>query len=92
MPRPHDAPPPVTEAHLRAAFAAMAWLGWSYEQAMADTVRSRLVAARAYQLRNKDWKTLLRRPLGQLVPLISKTPHRPAAIDCKRAAAGDRDD
>ena len=91
MPRPHDAPPPVTEAHLRAAFAAMAWLGWSYEQAMADTVRSRLVTARAYQLRNTEWRTLLRRPLGVLVTTYT-APHRPAAFDCKRAAAGDRDD
>ena len=33
--------PAVTAAHQQAAFQAFAWTGWTYEQAMADQMRSR---------------------------------------------------
>lgn len=77
---------PATEAHHRAAFAAMAWAGWTYEEAMADPLRSRLVKLRACQLRNTEHRRASR--------IAAAPPHamRPAAFDCKRAAAGDRDD
>lgn len=85
-------PPPVTEAHQRAAFAAMAWVGWAYEQAMADPLRSRLVTLRACQLRNAEWRALLRYPLRPDPTPHTPTPRRPSGYDCKRAAAGDLDD
>lgn len=37
----------ITEAHRRAAFEAMAWKGWTFEQAMANDMRRRLVECRA---------------------------------------------
>lgn len=40
--RPH-----ITEAHRRAAFAAMAWKGWTFEAAMANDMRRRLIECRA---------------------------------------------
>lgn len=88
----------VTEAHRRAAFQAMAWVGWTYEQAMADTVRSRIVRLRARQMCNAEARVMRR----QVVPVIDTRPFQvhqtgqPVWVvhqtDCKRAAAGDRDD
>lgn len=89
---------PLRPEHLQAAFQAMAWEGWTYEAAMADDVRSRIVRLRARQIAQRE--TLLRRyvarPLTrQMRPhveaLMSRLqPH--ALADLKRAAAGDRDD
>lgn len=45
---------PLAPEHLRAAFEAMHWMGWTYEAAMADPVRSRLVQWRACQLRRRE--------------------------------------
>lgn len=87
--------PPVTEAHRQAAFRAMCWLGWSYEQAMADSVRSRLVNLRARQLCNTEDRVLRRVPVVDTRPgQHFQTGQRVwiAATDCKRAAAGDIDD
>lgn len=85
MARQPKALPATTEAHRRAAFLAMAWLGWTYEQAMTDPVRSRLVAARASHMRKAQTKAQRRFVLPVRYP-------RPAATDQKRAAAGDRDE
>lgn len=100
----HTAPQPigVTEAHRRAAFKAMAWAGWTYEQAMEDTVRSRIVHLRARQLCNAEAK-VWRHPVAAVhlsTPCraddASHQPLRHAwashVNDLKRAAAGDRDD
>lgn len=54
MSRPKDLPE-VTEAHRRAAFAAMAWPGATFEQAMASDTRRRVIEARAAQLRKAEW-------------------------------------
>ena len=51
----HPDLPPVSDAHLQAAFAAMRWTGWSFEAAMRSDVRRRLVQARAAQLRTREW-------------------------------------
>lgn len=48
--------PEVTDAHRRAAFAAMRWNGWTFEAAMADETRQRVIEARAHQLRTQEWK------------------------------------
>lgn len=80
--------PPVTDEHRRAAWQAMHWAGWTFEAAMADTLRARLVECRAHQLRKQQWQQQAR-------PAWAGTPRTPApatATDCKRAAAGDRDD
>lgn len=99
-----DTQPDVTDAHRRAAFEAMHWTGWTYEQAMADDTRSRVIEARAHQIRTSAF-------CGRAwVPTPSAAAPRPAApqqqvqkptviraplsgaVDRKRAAAGDRDD
>jgi hypothetical protein len=77
--------PATTEAHRRAAFLAMEWLGWTYEQAMTDPVRSRLVAARASQMRKAQTKAQQR----FVLPVRYA---RATATDQKRAAAGDCDE
>lgn len=53
--------PPVTDAHLRAAFELMAWTGWTFEAAMADPIRSRVLRARAAQLRAQEYRRTHRR-------------------------------
>ena len=51
--------PEVTEAHRLAAFNGMGWAGWSYQQAMADPIRGRVIEARAHQLRTQQWQQSL---------------------------------
>lgn len=48
--------PDVTDAHRRAAFEAMRWAGWTFEAAMADDTRRRVVEARAHHLRLREWQ------------------------------------
>lgn len=80
----------LTEQHRRAAFEAMAWLGWTFEAAMQDPVRSRLVQLRAQQMRQARTKTRRR---VVVVPMAGLQPYQRAFLnDLKRAAAGDRDD
>lgn len=84
----------VTERHRRAAFDAMAWAGWTYEAAMADEVRSRIVNLRARHICNAEAKALRRHVVRTpaqhqaVVQLLRPLP----ATDLKRAAAGDRED
>lgn len=47
--------PPVTDAHRRAAFEAMRWAGWTFEQAMADRTRRQVVETRAHLIRKQEW-------------------------------------
>ena len=45
---------PLTQTQLQAAFAAMKWpAAWSFEAAMADPLRSRVVRARAAHMRTQ---------------------------------------
>lgn len=53
--------PPVTDAHRQAAFAAMAWRGCTYTQAMACPVKSRVIECRAAQLRTQEWERTTQR-------------------------------
>lgn len=53
--------PPVTMEHLRAAFELMAWRGWTFEAAMADPIRSRVLRARAAHLRTQEYQRTHRR-------------------------------
>lgn len=87
--------PPVTDDHRRAAFVAMGWVGWTYETAMADAVRGRVVEARAHQLRKQQWaaQRWQRAPWPPAPAPSSLQPYQRAHLsDLKRAAAGDRDD
>lgn len=85
--------PTVTEEHRLAAFQAMHWVGWSYEQAMTHDTRSRLVNLRARQLCDAEHRAMQRRVIYPAAANYRHaTTHRLDAYDCKRAAAGDRDD
>lgn len=44
----------VTQEQLLRAFEAMHWVGWTYEAAMANDTRRRLVKCRAHQLRARE--------------------------------------
>ena len=56
-----NTPPPVTEAHLQAAFTAMRWYGWGYTAAMRDPVLRRLVECRAAIMRTAEWERTTKR-------------------------------
>jgi hypothetical protein len=47
--------PPVTQAHRRAAFEAMHWAGWTFDAAMANDMRRRLIESRAHQMRTSEY-------------------------------------
>lgn len=52
---------PLTTEQLQAAFQAFHWAGWTFEAAMADTVRSRIVKGRACAMRTRALKANQRR-------------------------------
>lgn len=47
---------PLTDQQLQAAFAAMAWSGWTFEAAMAAPIRSRVLKARAAAMRAAEYR------------------------------------
>lgn len=47
---------PPTTAQLQAAFEAFAWVGWTFEAALADPLRARLLRARACQMRTREYQ------------------------------------
>lgn len=53
---PADDLPPVTDVQLRTAFAKLRLHGTTFEAAMADPKRSRIVTACAAQLRRAEWE------------------------------------
>lgn len=55
MQRTPEALPPVTDAHRRAAFCAMRWVGWTFDAAVADPVRARVIECRAHAIRTNEW-------------------------------------
>lgn len=88
----------VTEAHRRAAFDAMHWMGWTFDDAMADDVRSRLVNLRARQICNAEARALRRHVVyavttGHVDAIKTGQRFWPVHVsDLKRAASGDRDE
>ena len=56
-----ELPPPVTQAHIEAAFAAMRWYGWSFTAAMREPVLRRQVECRAAIIRTAEWEQTTRR-------------------------------
>ena len=79
--------PPVTMEHLRAAFELMAWRGWTFEAAMADPIRARVVRARAAQMRTQEYQRTHRRTV---VPVRRYNPRDDRW--CTQLVAGDFDD
>lgn len=57
--------PEVTDAHRRDAFASLCLAGITYEAAMQDDTRRRIVEARAHQLRTRQWKAEKHRAIQQ---------------------------
>lgn len=57
----------VTDQHRQRAFEAMHWTGWTFEAAMADEVRSRLVNLRARQMCNAEARALRRHVVPPMV-------------------------
>lgn len=89
--------PEVTDAHRREAFERMAWVGCTYEQALANPTRRQCIEVRAHQIRKQQWqRERLGRYTDRTVPSTPRHPlhltARPLAFDAKRAAAGDFDD
>lgn len=86
--------PEVTDEHRRAAFDSLCLAGTTYEAAMQDDTRRRIVEARAHQLRTRQWKAEKHRAIQRHIEatLIAKRYWATPAHDLKRAAAGDRDD
>lgn len=68
--------PPVTDAHRQAAFAAMGWAGWTFDAAMANDTRRRVIEARAASMRTAQFKAAHARA-AQLVRRFN--PAAPAA-------------
>lgn len=61
----------LTNDEMHAAFEAMRWVGWTYEMAMSDAVRSRVVIARAKSERAKvmrSQQTRRMRPVRRFNP------------------------
>lgn len=82
--------PAYTDEQLRAAWAACR-LRCTFEEAMADPVRARLVRLNAWHLAHPNHRRQpARAPVPQPRRLFVAPP--PGFVDCKRAAAGDRDD
>ena len=86
--------PDPTDEQLRAAFALCRSRRWplSFEEAMSDPLRARLVRVCALgQMRKR--MTGQRPAAPAKATTVQPTPwSRPGYVDCKRAAAGDRDD
>ena len=79
--------PPVTEAHLQAAFALMAWKGWTLEAALRDPIRARVLRACAAHLRTQEYQRTHRRTV---VPVRRYDPR--AGRWCTQRVAGDFED
>lgn len=58
---PTPTPIEVTDAHRRAAFAAMRWPGWSFDAAMLADMRRRLIECRAHQIARAEFEATQQR-------------------------------
>lgn len=69
MQTPHTLPE-ITDTHRRAAFKAMHWAGWTFEAAMLDDTRKRVIECRAAVVRRLEWEqtqTTTRVPVKRVV-------------------------
>ena len=88
--RPLPTLPEVTDAHRRAAFTLLSWPDCTFEQAMANDLRHRVIEACASALRKREWQQARRGV--RVVRVVRPSTWAPSVQDLKRAAAGDRDD
>ena len=88
-PAPQAAMPPITQQHLQRAFEAMHWPGWTYEAALANDMRRRLVVCRAHQLRTQEWLASLD-PTTQQVRRVRLDAQGQVAGWCTQAVMGPR--
>jgi hypothetical protein len=59
----------VTPEHLRAAFESMAWKGWTFEAAMANDMRRRLLECRATSMAAREQQATRQRETVRRVRL-----------------------
>jgi hypothetical protein len=90
MPRTLPALPPVTDHHRRAAFTLLSWPDCTFEQAMNNDLKHRVIEACASALRKREWQQARR--AVRVVRVPRPATWAPNVQDLKRAAAGDRDD
>ena len=81
--------PPITQEHLQQAFEAMHWPGWTFEAAMANDMRRRLVVCRAHQLRTRQWLATLE-PTTSTVKRVRLDAQGQVAAWCTQAVMGPR--
>lgn len=67
--------PDVTDAHRRAAFTLMNWPDCSFEQAMANDTRRRVIEACAHRLRTREWLQQ-RRSVAPMVAGLQQALHQ----------------
>lgn len=48
--------PPVTDDHRQRAFVILSLSGWTYEMAMANEIKRRIIECCAARLRTMDWE------------------------------------
>jgi hypothetical protein len=71
--------PDVTDAHRKAAFCAMRWAGWTFDAAMADPVRAKVIECRAHHIRTAEWVATAQRtvvPVTRVRPGLDGHPLR----------------
>lgn len=81
--------PAITHEHLQRAFEAMHWAGWTFDDAMANDMRRRLVVARAHQLRTREWLATLD-PTTQQIRRVRLDAQGQVAGWCTQAVMGPR--
>lgn len=57
--------PDITDAHRRAAFVSLRWMG-SYHDAMSAPFRARLIEARAHDIARKEWEATTTRTVQHI--------------------------
>ncbi len=87
--------PPVTDAHRRAAFVALRWMG-RYEDAVSAPFRAQLIEAKAACIRTDEWKRTTQRtvervprcvlgvdghPIGYVTQMVPGTYHTSPQLD-----------
>jgi hypothetical protein len=85
-----SAPPPITPEHLKRAFEAMHWPGWTFDTAMKNDMRRRLIVCRAHQLRTRDWLASLPPASKQCVRRVQLDAQGQVAGWCTQAVMGPR--
>jgi hypothetical protein len=80
-------PPTITAQHLQQAFTAMCWAGWTFEQAMANDMRRRLVNCRAHQIATRELSATLQ-PTRQHVHRVRLDAHGNPVAWCTQIVMG----